>query len=113
MCEASNVSANVNYQNLKLLPGVKEYMDKFIFPDNTYRNWNAYEKKVSGVNGPEFIPLCDPQTSGGLLISVESGSVNMVKQLLEESGFSEFAKSIGEISEAGEKVVVVNTQINE
>jgi len=37
----------------------------------------------------------------------------MVKQLLEESGFSEFAKSIGEISEAGEKVVVVNTQINE
>ena len=113
MCEASNVSANVNYQNLKLLPGVKEYMDKFIFPDNTYRNWNAYEKKVSGVNGPEFIPLCDPQTSGGLLISVESGSVSLVKQLLEESGFSEFAKSIGEISEAGEKVVVVNTQINE
>ncbi|MBK7430458.1 MAG: selenide, water dikinase SelD [Bacteroidetes bacterium] len=72
MCEASIISATLNYKNLKLLPGVEDYMAKFIFPDNTYRNWNAYEKKVSGVNGPEFIPLCDPQTSGGLLISVAS-----------------------------------------
>ena len=55
------------------MPGVKTYMDQFIFPDNTYRNWNSLEKKVSGINGPEFIALCDPQTSGGLLVTIEPG----------------------------------------
>ena len=108
MCEASNVSANLNYNNLKLLPGVEEYMAKFIFPDNTYRNWNAYEKKVSGVNGPEFIPLCDPQTSGGLLISVGSESVSVVTKVLEENGFVEFLKPIGDITEKGEMVIKLN-----
>lgn len=107
MCEASNVSANLNYQNLKLLAGVKECMDKFIFPDNTYRNWNAYEKKVSGVNGPEFIPLCDPQTSGGLLISVDNESVSVVEQILRENGLGDFVESIGEIIKKDEQVVFV------
>ena len=108
MCEASNISATLNYKNLKLLPGVEDYMAKFIFPDNTYRNWNAYEKKVSGVNGPEFIPLCDPQTSGGLLISVSPSNVSVVTQLLEENGLAEFLKPIGEVKARGEFVVEVN-----
>jgi len=107
MCDASNVSANLNYKNLKLLPGVEEYMAKFIFPDNTYRNSNAYEKKVSGIKGPEFIPLYDPQTSGGLLISVESGSENVVEKLLLENGLELFAESIGQVSERREFVVEV------
>ncbi len=108
MCEASNVSATLNYKNLKLLPGVEEYMAKFIFPDNTYRNWNAYEKKVSGVNGPEFIPLCDPQTSGGLLISVGSESVSVVTKVLEENGLAKFLEPIGEVKAKGEKVVEID-----
>lgn len=108
MCEASNISATLNYKNLKLLPGVEDYMAKFIFPDNTYRNWNAYEKKVSGVNGPEFIPLCDPQTSGGLLISVSPSNVSVVTQLLEENGLAEFLKPIGEVKAIGEFVIEIN-----
>ena len=73
VCESSGVSARIDYQNVPLLPGVKTYMDQFIFPDNTYRNWNSLEKKVSGIYGPEFIALCDPQTSGGLLVTIEPG----------------------------------------
>ena len=107
MCEANSVSANLNYGNLKLLPGVKEYMDKFIFPDNTYRNWNAYEKKVSGVNGPEFIALCDPQTSGGLLISVAPESVDEIVKLFEKNGLNEFINPVGMICKKEEMVVCV------
>ncbi len=107
MCEGSNVSAMLNYKNIKLLPGVEEYMTQFIFPDNTYRNWNAYEKKVSGVNGPEFISLCDPQTSGGLLLSVASENVDQVRELFQKNGLENYLESIGEIVDRKEKIVEV------
>ena len=77
MTEGSRCSALLNFKEVPLIPGIESYMQQFIFPDNTYRNWNAYEKKVKGISGPEFIPLCDPQTSGGLLVAVhptEGGS---------------------------------------
>lgn len=111
MCEASAVSAQLNYDSIQLMDGVKEYMDQFIFPDNTYRNWNAYEQKVSGVNGPEFIPLCDPQTSGGLLISVDPNSCSEVEHLLVENGLNQFLKPIGTIISKQEKVCVVETKV--
>ena len=47
------------------------YISQMIIPDGVYRNWNSYQHKVSGVNGPSFITLCDPQTSGGLLVAVD------------------------------------------
>lgn len=108
MCEGSGVSAELNYANIQLLPGVKEYMDQFIFPDNTYRNWNAYEKKVQGIAGPEFIPLNDPQTSGGLLISVGAEQQQSIVDLFKENGLSDFIVPIGTIISQGSSVVHVN-----
>ena len=45
-------------------------INQFIFPDNTYRNWNAYNTKTKGVIGMDLVKLCDPQASGGLLIAI-------------------------------------------
>ena len=70
MAEGANLSVQLEFKALPLIEGVSEYVSQFIFPDNTYRNWNAYSAKVSGVTGMDLVPLCDPQTSGGLLISV-------------------------------------------
>ena len=70
MAEGANLSLQLDFKSLPLIEGVQDYMQQFIFPDNTYRNWNAYSPKVIGVKGMELVPLCDPQTSGGLLISV-------------------------------------------
>lgn len=70
MAEGANLSVQLEFKALPLIEGVSEYISQFIFPDNTYRNWNAYSAKVSGVTGMDLVPLCDPQTSGGLLISV-------------------------------------------
>jgi selenide,water dikinase len=50
---------------------VKELAAKFIYADNTMRNWKSYESKVSGIAGESLLTLCDPQTSGGLLIAVD------------------------------------------
>jgi selenide,water dikinase len=70
MAEGADLSLQLDFKALPLIEGVQDYMSQFVFPDNTYRNWNAYSPKVSGVKGMELVPLCDPQTSGGLLISV-------------------------------------------
>jgi len=75
MTEGSGLSAEIDAKKVPLLEGVSEYAAQFIFPDNTYRNWNAYEKKVQGIAGPSFITLCDPQTNGGLLVSASKDSL--------------------------------------
>ena len=72
MCEGAGVSAEIEYDKVPLMDGVKELTAKFIYADNTMRNWKAYESKVQGITGESLLTLCDPQTSGGLLIAVDS-----------------------------------------
>ncbi|MCE7055717.1 selenide, water dikinase SelD [Algoriphagus sp. AGSA1] len=71
MCEGSELSAQIELHKLPMIAGVQEYISQFIFPDNTYRNWNAYSAKTKGVVGMDLVKLCDPQTSGGLMLAVD------------------------------------------
>ncbi len=107
MCEGSRFSAFIDYKSIPLIKGVEKYSEQFVFPDNTYRNWNAYEKKVKGINGPAFITLCDPQTSGGLLFSVKKESESKIVALFKSEGLSDFIKPIGYFTALGECVVSV------
>ncbi len=107
MAEGSNCSAKLDYKNIPLIPGVETYMKQFIFPDNTYRNWNAYEKKVKGINGPEFISLCDPQTSGGLLVALSTDSLEKFQKLMQEEKILCALSPIGKIIEKDQFVVSV------
>src|SRR5206468_2507551 len=74
MAEGSGLSAILNYKDVSLLEGLQKYLDQMIIPDGVYRNWNSYQDKVSGIQGQSFITLCDPQTSGGLLVAVSPSS---------------------------------------
>ena len=86
MAEGSGLSAEIYYDKLPVTAGVKEYISQRIFPDATTRNWNAYSDKVKfekGVNVMEaFTLLPDPQTNGGLLVSVREESLEEVKNVL-------------------------------
>jgi selenide,water dikinase len=94
MAEGANLSLQLDFKALPMIEGVQDYIQQFIFPDNTYRNWNAYSAKVSGVKGMELVPLCDPQTSGGLLIAVaEENKAWFVETMhLHEQRFWEIGK---------------------
>ena len=70
VCEGSGLSAEIAYNKIPLLKNLDSYTSKFIYPDNTMRNWQGYEKKVSGIGAESLLTLCDPQTSGGLLVCV-------------------------------------------
>ncbi|MFN5170286.1 MAG: selenide, water dikinase SelD [Cyclobacteriaceae bacterium] len=71
VCEGSGLSADIHYAQVPLMKNLKAYTDRFIYPDNTMRNWQSFEKKVEGIGGESLLTLCDPQTSGGLLICVD------------------------------------------
>jgi selenide,water dikinase len=107
MMEASGCSATLEYKSVPLIEGIEEYTNQFIFPDNVYRNWNSYERKVIGVNGPSFTTLCDPQTSGGLLVAVAPDYADDFILLMKENGISSAFKPLGRVTDKKDFVVEV------
>jgi selenide,water dikinase len=109
MAEGSGLSAELYYDKIPIASGVKDYISQRIFPDATTRNWSSYSDKVKfekGVNVMEaFTLLPDPQTNGGLLVSVKAGSVENVKMLFKKNGLSLFAEPVGKMIAANEKTV--------
>ena len=111
MAEGSGVSAEIYYNKLPVAEGVKEYITQRIFPDATTRNWNGYSDKIKmekGVNVLEaFTLLPDPQTNGGLLVSVREEGVEEMKNRLKKSGLQKFIEPIGRLIGKKEKIVLV------
>jgi selenide,water dikinase len=65
-----NHSAEISLAAIPRIEGLDVYTNQFIYPDNTTRNYSTYASSVKGMEGNDFMVLCDPQTSGGLLIAV-------------------------------------------
>ncbi|KIC90902.1 selenide, water dikinase SelD [Flavihumibacter sp. ZG627] len=111
MAEGSGLSAEIYYAAIPTLPGVKEYISKRIIPDATFRNWNSYSSHVGfakGVNVMEaFSLLPDPQTNGGLLISVDPNMAHKVREQLSEAGLIQYLEPIGRMVLAGDKRIMV------
>jgi selenide, water dikinase len=105
MCEGSNLSAEITYSQIPLLKNLSYYVSKFIYPDNTMRNWQSYEKKVDGIGADSLLTLCDPQTSGGLLVSVTKAEANAFENVLKSFGLQ--PNLIGTLLKPSEKVVYV------
>lgn len=111
MAEGAGLSALIDYDAIRVLPGTKDYLAQRIIPDATYRNWNSYSKEVSfapGVNVMEaFSLLPDPQTNGGLLITVKPSGIEQLIKLLEANGLAESCRPIGRMTTRQEKCLVV------
>lgn len=111
MAEGSGLSAILNYNNIQVLDGVREYIGQRISPDATFRNWNSYSEKVQfekGINVMEaFTLLPDPQTNGGLLIAVRENSVEELKDVLRTYNLENFTEPIGKMTGKQQKVIVV------
>jgi selenide, water dikinase len=111
MAEGSGLTAILHYSSVPKIEALSEYMAQGISPDATFRNWNAYQKKVDfaeGVNVAEaFSVLPDPQTNGGLLFAVNKKALNEIKALLNENGLQNFIQPIGQMVKKGEKVIRV------
>ena len=73
-----------------LLPGVEALARAGVRTGASARNWESYGEAVSLPDGfPDWRRdiLCDPQTSGGLLVAVESDQARQVLELAVSRGF--------------------------
>ena len=73
MAEASDVSLHIEYSKLPFLSGARGYAEQGIFPGGAFDNKSHFEKNVQfdeTLAESAQMLLFDPQTSGGLLLSV-------------------------------------------
>jgi selenide,water dikinase len=75
MCEGSNLSAVIEFQNVPVIAGLAKYLDQQCYPGGTQRNWASYGHKIGPVTDEQKYILADPQTSGGLLVAVSEEGV--------------------------------------
>jgi selenide,water dikinase len=97
MVDGSGLSAEVNFAALPLLPAIEEYIAQKCIPGGTKRNWDSYGTDIEGVNDDNRTVLCDPQTSGGLLVAVAAENVADFLNVAAEEGLS--LKPVGVLSE--------------
>ncbi len=107
MAEGSNATINLMAAGINYHKEALEYASMGMIPAGAYKNRDFAEGRTE-ISASVSLPLADimfdPQTSGGLLISVaEKDSQHLLNDLLHHTD----AAIIGYVSEAGEKAVVV------
>ena len=105
ICEGSNLSAVVFADKIKTLDGVKDYIAQGCIPGGTGRNFDSYGHKVGVLTEEQKAILCDPQTSGGLLVAVEPNSVQTVIEIAKDMDIDLY--EVGELNPKSESDVVV------
>ena len=104
MCRGAGLPARIDADGVPLLEGAAELARAGLATGAASRNWASYGAQVSGIEGlPTWQSglLCDPQTSGGLLIAVSAGGVAGVLERLRQAGFAQ-ASVGGAMLAAGE-----------
>lgn len=86
MAEGSNLTAEINFNDIPRIDSIGYYLEKGCVPGGTNRNWKSYGHKISSITERTRQILCDPQTSGGLLVSVSPDAVNDFQKILNQSG---------------------------
>jgi selenophosphate synthase len=64
-----------------------------------------YGEKVSGIEGATLLTMCDPQTNGGLLFSVNPTKKNEIIALFEKENIPLF--EIGQFTEAKDMAIII------
>lgn len=111
LCEGSGLTAEIEFEKVPLLPDLDYYLEKKSTPGGTQRNWNSYGEKIGSLSNRQRSLLCDPQTSGGLLVAVRADGLEDYKELTHEFDLPDVAREpLGRIGgEAdGETLITVS-----
>jgi selenide,water dikinase len=84
----------VEFAQLPVLPGAAELAKAGFVTGASGRNWTSYGQDVTLFDGCadwQQAILTDPQTSGGLLVSCASGTVEEVMGIFRRHGFERAA----------------------
>jgi len=95
MCQGSGAAAVVDFGQVPCLDFVNDYIIQGCIPGGCERNFESYGEHVGPLSPKQKILLCDPQTSGGLLVAVQPKGKEAFEALCQENGLN--LQPIGEL----------------
>ena len=100
VCRGSQLGACLSLSNIPFLDGVRSLAEAGVVTGASDRNWASYGDHVrfaADLPAPTRPLLCDPQTSGGLLVSCARESAAAVIEIFRRHGCDR-AATIGEMT---------------
>ena len=94
MCRGSGLDARVRLGELPLIASAAEFARQGVVTGASARNWASYGAQVAWPEGAaewQRALVCDPQTSGGLLVSCRADAAADVLAAFHAEGFAEAA----------------------
>ncbi len=95
MCEGSGLRARVVYERVPKLAQIEYYLEQGCSPGGAQRNFDSYGHRLGAMSEQQRLILCDPQTSGGLLVAVAPEGVEPFLETAAQHGLDLCA--IGEL----------------
>ena len=105
LCRGSGLRAEIEVAALPLIESVADYIAMGQMPGGTGRNFASYGRELGEMSEFARAVVCDPQTSGGLLVAVRPDAADEVAALLAEAGLH--ASPVGRLAEEGDGPRVV------
>ncbi len=97
ICQGSNLAAHIQYDKVPLLPSIERYIEMGCSPGGAQRNFDSYGEHLSPMSDTHRQILCDPQTSGGLLVAVTPDAEATFQDITHSAGLS--LTAMGELRE--------------
>ena len=88
MADGSGLTAELDASAVPVLPGVTQYLAAGCIPGGTLRNFESYGARISALSDDQKHLLCDPQTSGGLLVAVAPDGEAAFLEVAKQAGLS-------------------------
>ncbi len=108
LCQGAHLGAEINAQEVPLLlhDELKMYHEKGAVPGGTRRNYDSYGAHVNVAEGFIRDLLCDPQTSGGLLVAVHPHASSELEAIGRTYGLE--LRPIGRMVDRSTPLITVN-----
>ena len=95
VCRASRLVARITLDDVPIIPEALELIKSGVMTGASSRNWRSFKDSVQLTENDKWNTiLCDPQTSGGLLITTDEKYSLEIIQILRQAGCKD-AKEIG------------------
>ncbi len=96
LCQGSGLQARLIFDAVPILPQVEHYLALGCTPGGTQRNFESYGHHLGNMSERQRMILCDPQTSGGLLVAVAAEGEAQFLASAEQQGMQ--LSAIGHLS---------------
>jgi selenide, water dikinase len=107
MCRASDTSAIIHYHQLPLItPSLTDYIKAGSIPGGTNRNFDSYGHEIVFTAEDQRFIMCDPQTSGGLLIAVSPEYKDEVQTILKKENL--WSEPVGEMTALNKHLINIS-----